>query len=116
MSVLIKGIEMPRNCWECPCSDKSNGVCEAIVGGATIWDDRPAWCPLVNVPPHGRLIAADAFSAKIIEIVERQKYDDFYDQRLSVGAILREVANELKGAGLDGYANSPTIIPAEEGE
>ena len=23
--------------------------------------DRPSWCPLIELPPHGRLIDADAF-------------------------------------------------------
>ena len=78
---------------------------------------RPERCPLVPVPEHGRLIDADAFSAKILEIVERQKYDDFYTKSLSVGEILRAVVHELRGEGLDGFGNAPTIIPAsKEGE
>lgn len=71
----------------------------------------------IPVPAHGRLIDADAFCEKILEIVERQKYDDFYAKSFSVGAILREVVNELRGVGLDGFDNAPTIIPADkEGE
>lgn len=50
MSVLIKGMEMPTSCDDCflplrycPYAMKPNGE-----------------CPLVPVPPHGRLIDADA--------------------------------------------------------
>ena len=63
MSVLIKGMEMPTSCDDCRLN---NGIsCYAVleymeddVVGRT--DDRPDWCHLVPVPPHGRLIDADA--------------------------------------------------------
>lgn len=53
MSVLVKGMEMPRNCYECK-----------------VWfqcfDEKPPFnmiksvCPLIDVKePHGRLIDAD---------------------------------------------------------
>lgn len=116
MSVLIKGMEMPTCCCVCPCFNDEYCYCQTAdkdLGSIPI-DHRHPDCPLVSVPPHGRLIDADALSAKIIEIVEQQKYDDFYAQTLSVGAILREVVNDLKGKTLDGYANAPTVIPADK--
>ena len=70
----------------------------------------------VEVLEHGRLIDADAFCEKRLEIVERQKYDDFYAESLSVGAILREVVNELNGSGLAWFSNAPTISPADKEE
>lgn len=63
---------------------------------------------------HGRLIDADAFSNKILEVIESQKYYDFYTQKLSVGDILCEVVHELNGMSLTGYANAQTIIPADD--
>ena len=75
---------------------------------------KQPWCPLISVPDHGRLIDADAFSAKIIEIIEARGYDDFYAQSLSTGEILRQVVHELMGTGLDGYANAPTVIPEDK--
>ena len=63
MSVLIKGIEMPKTCGECRFS--VDGWCYAIASD----DDQPGyikpyekakWCPLAPVPSHGRLIDADA--------------------------------------------------------
>ena len=44
MGVYIKGMEMPKNCLECPLV-----VCLSVESD----------CPLVPVPPHVRLIAED---------------------------------------------------------
>ena len=61
MSVLIKRMEMPKSCNECFAAyggfcfvalPESDGKCKQ--GG------RPSDCPLIKVPPHGRLIDADA--------------------------------------------------------
>ena len=110
-SILIKCMEMPKNCAEC-LNIGFHYVFECVLDDVE-HGERRADCPLVSVPPHGRLIDADAFSAKIIEIIKAHDYDDFYAQSLSVGAILRDVVNELKGTSLDGFANAPTIIEAE---
>lgn len=71
MSVLIKGMEVPTSCVECPCCrhDNWNGEtahqCNVsfITFGAEdenwIYNTRPNWCPLIELPPHGRLIDAD---------------------------------------------------------
>ena len=58
MSVLIKGMEMPQNCEECPI------VCRIGVEGFGFHSDKRADdCPIVELPtPHGRLIDADALS------------------------------------------------------
>lgn len=60
MGVYIKGMEMPKNCLLCPLS-VMNGervYCEVTkdeVLRAKIAQD----CPLIELPPHGRLIDAD---------------------------------------------------------
>ena len=71
MSILIRGMEMPTSCTECPCCrhDNWNGEtahqCNVsfITFGAEdenwIYNTRPNWCPLIELPPHGRLIDAD---------------------------------------------------------
>lgn len=68
MSVLIRGMEMPKNCSKCVCLNRT--VCGTIWKSLTaIWLDseperRPNWCPLIEVPePHGRLIDADKLIA-----------------------------------------------------
>ena len=60
MSVYINGMEMPKSCSVCPlrvtveyeeiCSQTGEYVCQY---------DRADDCPIVPVPPHGRLIAED---------------------------------------------------------
>lgn len=59
MSILIKGMEMPRNCWECHFGNGETGNCLVDFKSHGEWDE-PQNCPLVPVPPHGRLIDADA--------------------------------------------------------
>lgn len=63
MSILIKN-EMPkfcRKCWNC---DFAGGewFCVLELKGVeeNFEETRPDWCPLIEVPPHGRLIDADA--------------------------------------------------------
>lgn len=74
MSILIKGMEMPENCFECPwrCkADPENLLCrisgeyfEETFSGTI--QNRHKSCPLVPVPtPHGRLIDADALEKDI---------------------------------------------------
>ena len=73
MSVLIKGMEMPKRCGECPLSLYPHSPCWEN-GGALDWENRPNWCPLVFVPPHGRLIDADALG---IREAEKQAYEAY---------------------------------------
>ena len=69
MSVLIKGMEMPEMCGECPFniwSEDHEHFCAVRTDirsfdGSAIW--RVKHCPLIEVPePHGRLIDADALA------------------------------------------------------
>ena len=99
MSILIRGMEMPKNCYGC-CFfhqvDYWNRDNEADIlscckrTGEKTFDDFIKYlpnCPLVPVPPHGRLIDAD------------------------------ELANSITGAIYHSdLRDAPTIIPAEEGE
>lgn len=68
MSILIKGMEMPENCFDCAWSckiDPKTLLCR-ISGEyfdktlSNLIDGRDKNCPLIEVPPHGRLIDADA--------------------------------------------------------
>lgn len=100
MSVLIN-MEMPTSCRDCHfCNSQADtdyGVCAwCDVDGKA----RDAYtmqdCPLVPVPPHGRLISADLLKA------------DF------TGNFIEAYPTALVHAMID---DSPTIIPAsEEGE
>lgn len=76
MSILIIGMEMPKSCAGCAlyrfgCT--MEGECWNVCAASEKDLDNPfdiglpVWCPLVPVPPHGRLIDADAFLAKMKE-------------------------------------------------
>lgn len=99
MSVLIKGMEMPTSCEKCPFEREilSRYVC-AISGKARNWglETRLSDCPLVPVPPHGRLGDLDRLEAQWANC----DHGAYYDKTNFVRSIQK----------------APTIIPAEEGE
>lgn len=70
-SILIKGMEMPERCLDCPMYDCYNYNCQLYAFGIPVrynidGSTRPKWCELVEVPtPHGRLIDADALDYKL---------------------------------------------------
>ena len=63
MSVLICGMEMPTSCCNCLLA-KLSPTGQTLICNYTLstvpWDDKPFDCPLIEIPPHGRLIDADA--------------------------------------------------------
>lgn len=102
MSVLIKGMKMPHSCIGCRFCEHGSinewdlycGIDNKHVGN---WDDKHinnGWrrpeCPLVEVPPHGRLIDASEYINQMGNFYEEYWYD-----------VLEEM---------------PTIIEAEEGK
>ena len=106
MGVYIN-MEMPTNCESCPCktADSFGGLACQATGYIPLRkanQDRPKNCPLVPVPPHGRLIDADALSEKM---VERSKH-------ILKGSFEWDLCGEV----ITQLALAPTIIPAEEGE
>lgn len=96
MGVYIKNMEMPKSCGYCPMLDDYGDypVCnltkEQRGYNFPVAVKRMDKCPLIPVPPHGRLIDADRFST----VLMNDEYQDAFH-------IL---------------AQTPTIIPAEEGE
>ena len=58
MSVLIKGIGMPEDCFSCPL--KEEGFCNITNAYAGEINERNSDCPLVELPEHhGRIIDED---------------------------------------------------------
>lgn len=94
MSILIKGMEMPEHCGYC--RFRYDGICHALQKTQYSTED----CPLTPVPPHGRLIDADALLS--------QYEGNIWTAQTDYAEGLRDVANDLKQA--------PTIIEAEEVE
>ena len=66
MSILIPGMEMPKGCRCCPFfAYNGEDDCACIISS----EHEP--CPLVEIKaPHGRLIDADDFEEKIIEMLD----------------------------------------------
>ena len=74
-SVMIKGMEMPNGCYDCPILQSSDGCFdfECPFNSYLLWHNaedviryRPDNCPLVEIPtPHGRLIDAEKLAVKI---------------------------------------------------
>lgn len=90
MSVLIKGMKMPISCHECVAG--YGGFCFVAPPESDANcpnEGRPEWCPLIEIPPHGRLIDADA----LIE-----KYGEWYTEE-GIKTLIHMVS---------------TVIPAEE--
>lgn len=57
MSVIVKGMEIPEYCFDCPLHNGENGRCTIL--GITVCDYIPKACPLVEVVrckecKHGR--------------------------------------------------------------
>lgn len=103
MSLLIKGMDIPKRCLDCPCYDWSDEVCrgEGVAEAFIIEnsEERSEFCPLIEIPtPHGRLIDADKL-AKVIEDAMNRK-----DNPLGYDAV--EILGEI-------YVVK-TIIEAEE--
>lgn len=97
MSVLIKGMEMPEHCGYC--RFRYDGICHALQKTQYSKED----CPLVPVPPHGKLIDADVLYRRVK--TECNPY----------GKPTINFDDGNKVMGMIEYA--PTIIPAsEEGE
>lgn len=120
MSVLIKGMEMPKTCEECALNYDS---CACIKTGSRFFRGRETEfdpfkgrledCPLVPVPPHGRLIDADALGQSIKESIDEchkwanevEGGEMYARVSQSLGTFV-ELSLRVKAA--------PTIIPASD--
>lgn len=95
MSVLINGMEMPTSCDVCRFA--IDGFCYASgkVNVSAVEERQVTnYCPLVPVPPHGRLISANLLKA------------DF------TGNFIEAYPTALVHAMID---DAPTIVPADRG-
>ena len=106
MSILIKGMEMPKNCFDCPINCRMPDytlLCRLDFRprDALLRND----CPLIELRPHGRLIDADALMLKIQEYIE--EYSD-----IDENGVHDPKWCAMKEAEMVIY-KAPTIIPAE---
>lgn len=95
MSILIKGIEMPKSCAFC----RFNGAYCYAKGDEDVHSTLS--CPLIEIPPHGRLIDADTLYENCV-----------LDNSTTVLATAKRI-NEYMQIKIE---NTPTVIEAEEEE
>ena len=115
MSVLIKDMELPKDCPYCKmayynASDEFTGCAvvpnkryamhnDAVYAKST---QRPDWCPFIEIPkPHGRLIDADAYS------------EDLMDEAHMVWGLLKPETIERINRTVEDLKNYPAVIEAE---
>lgn len=109
MSILIRGMEMPTSCDKCrfcvngftddapmyECAVQSyENVSVLVESGGKPFGFRPDWCPLVELPPHGRLGDLDELKTAF------PRCDNSMDIKI---ASVRATIN-----------HAPTVIEAEE--
>ena len=99
MSVIVKNMKMPKNCGECPFIFSSWGIeyychlAESSTSAEYVGREKMTNCPLIELPPHGRLIDADKLAN-----------ETFY------GATSAPYITYWK------FVNAPTVIEAEGSE
>ena len=121
MGIYIEGMKMPKTCCGCKMM---------IYNPELVWDDNGietvgAWvclltaelidntkreehCPLIELPPHGRLIDADALMDGWMNLREATKYGNETKEQVSHSystMMMYEIADEIEDA--------PIIIPAD---
>ena len=105
MSIIIKDMKMPPSCYFCSFADTSFIRCEAFSPTKLLEDDceerRPKWCPLIELPPHGRLIDADALLDESEWYGERATYDN-------------PMPDGEEVVSIESILNTPTIFEEEE--
>lgn len=106
MSVIVKGMDMPQDCFECDFQNPfvEEPYCRRLLKRCPK-TSRLEDCPLGEVPtPHGRLIDAD----KLINALPKAEADIFENCR-NCTCLDTEQIQEIIG-------DAPTAIEAEGGE
>lgn len=105
ISILIEGMEMPKDCIECRFCLFTGVYWKCLVDGSHAdfgGTCRPSECPLVPVPPHRRLIDA---SEKIRVQMYDDEHEDFHTVEMTIDDLLSQ-------SWVKAYAYP--IIPASE--
>ena len=103
MSVIVKNMEMPKNCQECDLYIEGACYAKGYRDYRSIMDTaKPDDCPLVELPPHGRLIDVDEPMTKISTMMQEPDYQH-EGENWMVGLIMAR----------DAIDEAPTVIEAE---
>lgn len=109
MSIIIKGMEMPKDCNNCKFFNDNYDYPTCSVTDHSRgynWNPRGQRmpdCPLVEVPKHGRLIDADELCEALIK---RWNTADKNAERI-ISEVMADVVTPI-------VTRAPTIIEAEE--
>ena len=111
MSIIVKGMEMPKNCAECRLWDTCEylndfddwiGIFEAVEDGDLVRDKN---CPLSEVPtPHGHLIDADKLMMSLADWWYAIFGQEETDEAKAIRAVMRQVEKSI---------DEMTVIEAE---
>lgn len=101
MSLMIKGMDMPKNCYYCRFN--YDNLCHALRASFSYIHENDISCPLSEIPTHGRLIDAD----KLMKVIEENDY--------TLSSRLNTIDRGMFTIGIkQAIDESPTIIEAEE--
>lgn len=104
MSVLIKGMEMPKACYECRMYEADIYYCVATerdIDIPSLDEGRCSFCPLIELTDHGDLIDREVLKKSLIDEGETMGIDGFSIDGLSVDDVCCAIENAL------------VVIPAE---
>ena len=97
MGVYIPSMVVPKGCGDCPLAEGRVMMGELVLIcriNGNEYSKSHGVCPLITVPPHGRLIDADAVRCEIDNKRPGRNYEDAW--------------------ALTVIDNVPTVIPATE--
>jgi len=114
MSILVKGVRMPKDHNHVTITIWSNGAASYALHdrGESLVDFRNV--EVISVPPHGRLGDLDSFALLVLNWISTQEKSYPYEDsnalawRLGAKAMANQIYRDVKAY--------PTIITAEEGE
>lgn len=109
--IVIRNMEMPSGCHDCLLCNRGDELsddwyCEALHGERLNASNKTgikrADCPLVELPPHGRLIDADQLKHKTQSWTIGRR-DDFYSLVINANATIKEILD-----------SAPTVLEASK--
>ena len=101
--ILINGMDMPKSCFCCPMREwhivhgEKITSCRAAVMLIKDEDDKPDWCPIIEIPQHGDLIDVDA----IMRLFYVRSRDG-------------KVIGMFPSVDISVIKNAPVVIPADK--
>lgn len=107
--ILIKGFDFPEDCSKCPLRkvpQMRDDIC--VISGCRVhnYPERPSWCYLHEVKPHGRLIDADVLKATLrIGLANASAF---------LKGQYKELANKLTDDICLDIDDAPTVLEASD--